>query len=61
MSRKSVKDFRSWQQIKDKQVNYLLGDVEKNLEEYKNALELRKSSYQTPKKYSFLPSKATIK
>ena len=29
MSRKSIKEFRSRQQIKDKQINYLLGDVEK--------------------------------
>ena len=41
MRRKSIKEFRSRQQIKDKQINYLLGDVQKNIEEYKNALELK--------------------
>ena len=41
MSRKSIKGFRSRQQIKDEQINYVLGDVEKNLEEYKKALELK--------------------
>ena len=41
MRRKSIKEFRSRQQIKDKQINYLLGDVHKNIEEYKNALELK--------------------
>ena len=38
MSKGSLKNFRSRQQIKDNQINYLLGDVEKNLEEYKFAL-----------------------
>ena len=32
------KAFQSRQQIKDEQINYLLGDVEKNLDEYRNAL-----------------------
>ena len=50
---KSRKASRSRQQIKDEQINYLLGDVEKNFEEYRNALEL--------KKYYFWQNKATIK
>ena len=29
MSRKSIKEFRSRQQLNDEQINYLLGDVEK--------------------------------
>ena len=41
MSRKSIKEVRSRQQIKDKQINYLLEDVEKNIEENQNALELK--------------------
>ena len=61
MSRKSVKDFRSRQQIKDEQINYLLGDIEKNLEEYKIALELKEKQLSDAKKYSFLSSKGTIK
>ena len=32
MSRQSLKDFRNTQQIKDEQTNFLLADVEKNLE-----------------------------
>ena len=50
MSGKSVKDFRSRQQIKDEQINYLLGDVEKNLEEYKIALELKEKQLSDAKK-----------
>ena len=50
MSRKSVKDFRSRQQIKDKQINYLLGGVEKYLEEYKIALELKEKQLSDAKK-----------
>ena len=38
---KSRTAFQSRQQIKDEQINYLLGDVEKNLEEYRNSLELK--------------------
>ena len=50
MSRKSIKEFRSRQQIKDKQINYLLGDVEKNIEENKNALELKEKQLLDAKK-----------
>ena len=32
---------RSPQQIKEEQINFLLEDVEKNLEEYKKAIKLR--------------------
>ena len=31
MSKKIIKEFRSRQQVKDEQMNYLLADVEKNL------------------------------
>ena len=41
MSKKIIKEFRSRQQVKDEQINYLLADVEKSLEEYKIALELK--------------------
>ena len=39
MSRQSLKDFRNTQQIKDEQINFLLADVEKNLEQYRISLE----------------------
>ena len=34
-----LREIRNKQQIKDDQINYLLADVEKNLEEYRNSLE----------------------
>ena len=45
-----MKEFRSRQQIKDEQINYLLGEVEKTLEEYKNALELKEKQLSDAKK-----------
>ena len=45
-----MKEFRSRQQIKDDQINYLLGEVEKTLEEYKNALELKEKQLSDAKK-----------
>ena len=48
------KSRKTSQQIKDEQINYLLGDVEKSLEEY------RKNS-QTQKKYRYLQRRVTIK
>ena len=41
MSKKLIKEFRSRQQVKDEQINSLLADIEKNLEEYKIARELK--------------------
>ena len=43
MSKASLKNFRSRQQIKNDQINYLLGDLEKNLEEYKFALDAKEN------------------
>ena len=50
MSRQSIKDFKNRQQIKDEQINYLLADVEKNLEEYKIALEIKEKQLSDAKK-----------
>ena len=61
MSRQFIKDFKNRQQKKDEQINYLLADVEKNLEEYKFALEIKEKQLSDAKKYYFLLSKATIK
>ena len=50
MSSKSRCAFRNRQQIKDGQINYLLGDLEKNLEDYKAALELKEKQLSDAKK-----------
>ena len=50
MSRQSLKDFRNTQQIKDQQINFLLADVEKNLEQYRIALEEKKKQLLEAKK-----------
>ena len=60
MKKKLIKEFRSRRQVKDDQINYLLADVEENLEEYKTAPKLKENNYQTQKKYCFQPSKVTI-
>ena len=40
MNRK-LRPTRSTQQIKEEQINFLLEDVEKNLEEHKKAIEIK--------------------
>ena len=49
MNRK-LKDFRSREQVKDEQINYLLADVEKDLEEYKFAFESKEKQLSDAKK-----------
>ena len=44
-----VKKFRNQQKIKDEQINFLLGDLEKNLEQYREALENRKTTCKSQK------------
>ena len=36
-------NFRNQQKIKDDQINYLLGDLEKNLEDYKESIEIKEN------------------
>ena len=50
MSKKIIKDCRARQQVKEEQINYLLSDVEKNLEEYKIALEIKDKQLSDAKK-----------
>ena len=50
MSRQAIKDLRWRQQIKLEQINYLLADVEKNLEEYKIALDTKEKQLSDDKK-----------
>ena len=57
MSRQSLKDFRNTQQIKDKLINFLLADVEKNLEQYRIALEEKEKQLLEAKKITILAKK----
>ena len=50
MSKKIIKDLGARQQVKEEQINYLLSDVEKNLEEYKIALEIKDKQLSNAKK-----------
>ena len=45
-----VKNFRNQQKIKDEQINFLLGDLEKNLEQYREALENKEKQLSEAKR-----------
>ena len=49
MNRK-LRPTRSTQQIKEEQINFLLEDVEKNLEEHKKAIEIKDQQWSDIKK-----------
>ena len=49
MNRK-LRPTRSTQQIKEEQINFLLKDIEKNLEEYKKSIELKDKQLSDIKK-----------
>ena len=49
MNRK-LRPTRSTQQIKEEQINFLLEDVEKNLEEHKKAIEIKDQPWSDIKK-----------
>ena len=60
MNRK-LRPTRSTQQIKEEQINFLLKDIEKNLEEYKKAIELKdKQLSDIKRRYFKVLKKATI-
>ena len=48
-SKTSLITLRNRQQVKDDQINYLLGDLEKNLEDYRNALEIKEKQLSDAK------------
>ena len=50
MSKASLKNFICRQQIKDDQINYLLGDLKKNLEQYKLALDTKENQLSDARK-----------
>ena len=45
-----VKNFRNQQKIKDDQINFLLGDLEKNLEQYRESLENKEKQLSEAKR-----------
>ena len=47
---KRPRPLRCFYQIKEEQVNFLLEDIERNLEEYKNAIEIRDKQLADTKK-----------
>ena len=47
---KTVRPNKTAQQIKEEQINFLLEDIEKKLEEYKKALDLREKQLLDAKK-----------
>ena len=59
MNRK-LRPTKSTYQIKEEQVNFLLEDIEKNLEEYKKARESRDKQLAEAKKYLKEQKLATI-
>ena len=50
MVRESKSDFRNQQKIKDEQIIFLLGDLEKNLEDYRQALEIKEKQLTDAKR-----------
>ena len=53
MSWQSIRNLKSRQQEKDEKINYLLADIEKNLEEYKIALKTKERQLSDAKKILF--------
>ena len=60
MSRR-IRSNKTLQQIKEEQINFLLEDVEKNLDEYKKALEIKDKQLSDIKKILITAKKATIR
>ena len=50
MSKNGRTNFRNQQKIKDEQINFLLGDLEKNLEEYRQTLEAKEKQLSDAKR-----------
>ena len=44
------KNFRNQQKIKDEQINFLLGDIEKKLEQYRESLENKEKQLEEAKR-----------
>ena len=55
---KKIKDFRARQQVREEQINFLLSDVEKNLEQYKIAIEIKDKQLSDAKKILVSPKQS---
>ena len=55
---KKIKDFRARQQVREEQINFLLSDIEKNLEEYKIAIEIKDKQLSDAKKILVSPKQS---
>ena len=60
MMNRKLRPTKSTQQIKEEQTNFLLEEVEKNLEEYKKGIELKDKQLSDLKKYCKVPKKVAI-
>ena len=47
---KMLKNFRNQQKIKDEQINFLLGDLKKNLEQYRESLDNKEKQFAEAKR-----------
>ena len=54
-------NFRNQQKIKDKQINYLLGDLEKKLEDFREAIEIKEKQLAEAKECLLLLNRALIR
>ena len=50
MVKESKSHFRNQQKIKGEQINFLLGDLEKNLEHYRQSLEIKEKQLTNAKR-----------
>ena len=54
-------NFRNQQKIKDEQINYLLEDLEKNLEDYKDAIDIKEKQLAEAKRIFVMLNRALIR
>ena len=57
---RSRRPIKSTQQLKEEQINFLLGNIEKNLQEHKKVIPLRDNQIAEAKKKNTSGGKKTI-
>ena len=60
MMNRKLRPTKSTQQIKEEQINFLLEGIDKNLEEYKKAIEIKDKQFSDVKKILQGAKKVTI-